>query len=357
MTFAAHDHVRRITAVRAALDGLGAQWLLLTARADVRYLSGFTGSAGVVLVGVERAVLVTDGRYALVAGEQAPHMDLVIDRDWPGAAAALVSGHVLAVDPSEITLAEFRRLEAVGETPVLAVSVVRALRQVKDPSERQRIAAACAISDEAFAGVVQRIRPGVTERQIARWMHEAIGDLGAEDLAFPTIVAAGPNGAYPHHTPGDTQVCSGDMVTLDFGARVDGYHSDQTRTVVVGAPVPWQREVFDVVAEAQASARAACTAGISCADLDAVARSVIREAGFADAYPHGLGHGVGLEIHEAPMIGAASTGILSADTLVTIEPGIYLPGRGGVRIEDTVWVSPEGSESLTRSPRELLVLD
>ena len=182
-------------------------------------------------------------------------------------------------------------------------------------------------------------------------------ELGAESLAFPTIVATGPNSAIPHHRPSDREIQRGDLLKIDFGALYQGYHADCTRTFLVGQePADWQREIFDVVRQAQRAGRHALVPGVEGTDVDAAARSVVVEAGFGEQFPHGLGHGVGLEIHEAPLMGYGSTGRIESGTALTVEPGIYLPGRGGVRIEDTLVVSEGGPELLTTTPKDLLVL-
>lgn len=356
MRFAPHDYVRRIGLVRDVIRTLDAEWALVGTRPDIAYLSGFNGSAGVLLVGHDRVVLITDGRYDLAARSLTADVDVVIDRDWPGALATIVKGAPVATDRTWVSVHTYERLEAGGVAVRLTDPVVPPIRVVKERGERQRIQEACRIADEAFAIVAARIRVGVTEREVSRWLHDAMVDLGADGIAFPTIVATGVNGAQPHHVPDHTAVARGDLITLDFGALVDGYHSDMTRNVAVGGGADWQAEVAEVVGVAQASARMSCRVGMTLAELDAVARDVIVSAGFGEWYPHGLGHGVGLEIHEAPMIGPRSAGIVTADTPITIEPGIYLPGRGGVRIEDTVWVDPVGTESLTGAPREVLAL-
>ena len=182
-------------------------------------------------------------------------------------------------------------------------------------------------------------------------------DHGADGPAFETIVAAGANSAIPHHRPTDAVLAKGDLVKIDFGALVGGYHSDMTRTFVLGSPADWQREIFEVVAAAQVAGRRALHVGAALADVDAAARRVIDDAGYAEHFGHGLGHGVGLQIHEAPGINSSAAGTLPAGAVVTVEPGVYLPGRGGVRIEDTLLVGQPGPESLSRFPRELIVLD
>jgi Xaa-Pro aminopeptidase len=234
--------------------------------------------------------------------------------------------------------------------------VVEDLRTIKDEAEIELLARACALTDQAFAAVLGAIQPGRSERELAILIERTMVDLGAESPAFDTIVASGPNGAIPHHSPGGRVLQRGDLVTIDCGARHAGYHADMTRTVALGPPAPWQREIYDLVAAAQLAGIAAATPGADVGDVDATSRATIAAAGHADHFGHGLGHGVGLEVHEAPMLGPGRTGKLKDRVPVTIEPGIYLPGRGGVRIEDTLVVRTAGPETLITTTKELLVL-
>ena len=229
-----------------------------------------------------------------------------------------------------------------GLTWVPLGRMVEELRMVKDPAELELIARACAITSEAFSVLLSAMRPGMTERQFAVLLERAMTDRGAEGLAFDSIVASGPNGAIPHHSPTGPPFEAGDLVTVDCGARFGGYHADMTRTVAIGEPAGWQREIYDLVATAQRAGVTAATAGAELADVDAAARGLITEAGHGEHFQHGLGHGVGLEIHEAPMIGAGRAGKLQDRVPVTVEPGVYLPGMGGVRIEDTLVVRAAG---------------
>ncbi len=222
---------------------------------------------------------------------------------------------------------------------------------VKGPSELELLATACRISDQAIADVFARIRPGLTERQLAAALDRRMVDLGAERPAFDTIVASGPNGAIPHHAPTDRPMRRGDLITMDFGALYGGYHADMTRTVALGEPAGWQREIYELVAAAQRAGIEAARPGADVADVDAAARDLIRDAGHGEHFGHGLGHGVGLEVHEAPTIGYSRTGKLAERVPVTVEPGVYVPGRGGVRIEDVLVVGAGGSSGRACSRR------
>ena len=334
--------------------------LLVTSRANVRYLTGFTGSNAALLLSDDAALLGTDGRYTVQAGEQSPDLPVRLDRmtllalasEWMDS-----GGGVLAVEAAHLSVGDLRAIEgAIGTSPRETSGVVESCRVRKDPDEIALIAQACAVSDAALQAILPRIRAGVTERQVARWLEAEIFAQGADELSFETIVAGGPHSAKPHHEPSTRQLEQGDLLLIDFGAAVGGYHADETRTFVVGGAADWQREIHAIVAEAQAAGRDAARADAALLDVDTAARSVVAAAGYGDCFDHGLGHGVGLEIHEAPFFSSRSTGMLPADSPVTIEPGIYLPGRGGVRIEDTILVGEGPSRSLTASPRDLVVL-
>jgi Xaa-Pro aminopeptidase len=246
---------------------------------------------------------------------------------------------------------------------VRASQTVEALREIKDAGEVALLRLACEAADAALTDLVARggLRPGRTEREVGRELEALMLDHGADGVSFETIVASGPNSAIPHHRPTDAVLAAGDFVKIDFGALVGGYHSDMTRTFVLGKAADWQREIYELVRVAQQAGREALRAGACLADVDGAARRVIVDAGHGEHFGHGLGHGVGLQIHEAPGIGATATGTLLAGSVVTVEPGVYLPDRGGVRIEDTLVVADEISghapELLTRFPKELTILD
>jgi Xaa-Pro dipeptidase len=255
-------------------------------------------------------------------------------------------------------------LDTLADAAGSAVELVRApgrveeLRQTKDDDEIEALRMACAAADRALAGLIEHggLRAGRTEREVARELEGRMLDHGAVSPAFESIVAAGANSAIPHHRPTDAALRAGDLVKLDFGALVDGYHSDMTRTVVLGEPADWQRELYELVAAAQAAGRAALRVGASIPEVDAAARQVIEKAGHGEEFPHGLGHGVGLEIHEAPNLTKTGEGRLLAGMAVTVEPGVYLSGRGGVRIEDTLVVRDHDPELLTLTTKQFLVV-
>ncbi|MDQ1668485.1 MAG: hypothetical protein QOE40_546 [Actinomycetota bacterium] len=356
------NHAVRRDALRALFEGLDVDAVLVTRLVNVRYLTGFTGSNAALLVTPTDAVLATDGRYLTQSESEAPDVERVIDRQC---AAALVAragtdgiGR-LGFEDHDVSVATHAELSSLDGTRALAGvgQPVEGLRAVKDEDEIELLRLACAISCRALEDLLPVIAPGRTEREVARDLENRMLDLGAQGIAFETIVATGANSAVPHHRPTDHEIAIGDLLKIDFGARYEGYHADCTRTFVVGRePEAWQREIFDVVRSAQRAGRHALTPGADLQEIDSAARDVVAAAGYGDQFPHGLGHGVGLEIHEAPTVGYTSAGRIEARTPVTVEPGVYLPGRGGVRIEDTLVVDADGPELLTTTPKDLLVL-
>src|SRR5580658_7300383 len=355
-------HAARRERARQQVAEAGADAALITAAPNVRYLSGLASSnAALLLLASGPAVLATDSRYALAAQRDCPDLELVVERFIEPRLAAEMTRRALrtvAFEAHEMSVERHAELaaKAEGVTTVPFGRRIEELRTAKDPSELELLATACRISGQAIADVFALIRPGLTERQLAAALDRRMVDLGAERPAFDTIVASGPNGAIPHHAPTDRPLRRGDLITMDFGALYGGYHADMTRTVVLGEPAGWQREIYDLVAAAQRSGIEAARPGADVADVDAAARDMIRDAGHGEHFGHGLGHGVGLEIHEAPMIGYSRTGKLGDRVPITVEPGVYLPGRGGVRIEDVVIVGADGTGLLTTTTRELLVL-
>ena len=347
-------------------DGARPEALLVTNLVNVRYLCGFSGSNGALLVTRAGALLATDGRYTEQAAAESADVELVTTRaltaELASRAAGLEVGR-LGYEAEDLSVGAYRRLVAsvadagASTNLVPAGRLVEALRVTKDETEIALLRGACAIGDRALAGLLPTLRPGRTEREIAHALEAAMLANGADAPSFATIVAGGPNAAIPHHQPTDRPVEPGDFLKIDFGARRGGYHSDMTRTLVVGAePAQWQREIYDLVADAQRCGTDALAVGAELSAVDAAARSVIESAGYGDQFAHGLGHGVGLVIHEDPFFAASATGRLSDRAAVTVEPGVYLPGRGGVRIEDTLVVrTDQAPELLTQTTKTLLV--
>jgi Xaa-Pro aminopeptidase len=357
----------RLGRLRAGIDEARVDALLVTELPNVRYLTGFSGSAGVLLVTGSAAMLVTDGRYRAQAAEQLAaagtdgNIELCVggiqaQREALGAAAAKEAVQRLGLEADHVSWsAKHRWAQDLGPAQVVATSgVVEALRQVKDAGELARMARAASIADAALAEVLPLLGERRREDEVALALDTAMRRLGAEDRAFETIVASGPNAAKPHARPTQRRIAAGDPVVVDFGAIFSGYRSDMTRTFCVGGePSGTLARVFEVVGEAQAAGVAVVRAGVSAADVDRACRDLIADAGWKDAFEHGTGHGVGLDIHEAPAVGPGSTAILAAGVVVTVEPGVYLAGIGGVRVEDTVVVTEDGCHTLTRFPKDI----
>jgi Xaa-Pro aminopeptidase len=337
-----------------ALSAAGADGLVVSTLVNIRYLTGFTGSNGLYLLAADgTGTLLTDGRYR----DQATHetgAEPVIARNLVATAAGRIAG-TWACETHTMTVDAHRELETeTSASLVPSGPLVEKLREVKDEAEIVALERACDVSVEALRGLIDSGNfAGRTERQVARDLEQRMYDFGAEALAFETILASGPNSAIPHHRPTDRVLKHGDLVKIDFGARVDGYHADCTRTIVIGRPDAWQREIHGVVQAAQAAGVAALRTGAPVDDCDRAARDVLAEAGWLEFLTTGVGHGVGLEIHEDPFVGRRNAGTLAAGTALTMEPGIYVPDRGGVRIEDTVIVG-DSPRVLTPMTTDLL---
>lgn len=363
-TFSDSGYAARRNRLRELLADRDLPAALITRLVNVRYLTGFTGSNGALLVYADGgALFCTDGRYVDQAGDECAGLDVLVDRQLlPALTRRAVDDGFgrLGLETHVVTIDALRGLES-DHPDVESLSLGRAvetLRVDKDDAELAAIAEACAISCRALEALLESGLSGRTEKDIARDLEGRMYDGGAEAVAFDTIVASGSNSAIPHHRPTDRVVGRGDLLKIDFGARYAGYHADCTRTFVVGTkPADWQHEVYETVRAAQAAGCAALASGAECASVDDAARSVIADAGYGDRFTHGLGHGVGLEIHEDPFMSATAEGKLGDRTPVTVEPGIYLPGRGGVRIEDTLVVRDAATELLTPTTKDLLVVD
>ncbi len=360
------DVAARLPRLRARLPNAGCEALLVTNLTNIRYLTGFSGSAGLLLVLPDEAVLVTDGRYDTQSAEQldAAGVEARIEignqpaqKEKTAAAAGGITR--LGLEAAHVTWARQRAFAGEwfsGAELVATEELVEELRRVKDAGEVARIEEACRLADSALAAVRHRLLDGPTEREFASELDHEMTRLGADGTSFDTIVAAGPNGAKPHATPTDRTIEERELVVIDFGALVDGYHSDMTRTLCVGeAANDPLGQMVQVVEESQAAGVAAVRAGVEAKAIDDVCRDVITRAGWGDAFVHSTGHGVGLDIHEHPLLGSTSTATLEAGFVVTVEPGIYLPQLGGVRIEDTVVVTPDRCRPLTHAPKDLVI--
>ncbi len=333
--------------------------LLVTELTNVRYLTGFTGSNGACVCGPGIRLFFTDFRYTeRAASEVSGWETITVSDDWLGGIAAHLVGRV-GFEDEKMSVRGLEKLKeklAEAVKPVAAGGLVERLRRVKDEAELAAIEEASKLADEVWRWSVERRLSGRTEREVARAAEARIRELGA-DPSFPAIVAAGANGALPHAEPGEREIGRGELVVFDMGAKLDGYCSDGTRTYAIGEPGERAREVYEVVRGAQLAALEAIEAGAKGEAVDAVARKPIEEAGHGDRFGHGLGHGVGLEVHEAPRLSLRSDDVLAAGEVVTVEPGIYLPGELGVRIEDLVVVTADGHRNLSSLPKELRLID
>jgi Xaa-Pro aminopeptidase len=360
------DVAGRIDRLRAGFPGAGIDALFVTRLVNIRYLTGFTGSAALLLVGPDEVLFVSDGRYKDQSADQLAAAGVAARIEISGteqkrivhdAAAARGYGRV-GLEAHGVTWSQQRSFASEwfpGAELVPTENLIEELRRVKDAGEVARIGAACSIADAAFANVAPRLRDRPTEVAFGLDLEFEMRRLGASAMSFEPIVAAGPNGAKPHARPSERRIEPGELLVLDFGCIVDGYCSDMTRTVSVGDPGPEARRMYDVVLESQRAGREAVRQGVEASAVDKACRDVIAEAGWADAFLHGTGHGVGLEIHEDPRVSATGRGTLATGYVVTVEPGVYLTGIGGVRIEDTVVVTPGGCDILTASPKDLVL--
>ena len=336
-----------------------------TVGANRRYLSGFTGSMGHLLITRDAAFIAVDFRYYEQAQRESPRFTLFQAnggmKSWLPRllAEARLGGQRLGFEAHGVTYATYRALRtAVGSLPegdrpqlVATENLVESLRVIKEPAEIEALERAVALGDAAFADVAGRIEPGWTEKQVAWEIERYAREHGAEGLSFPTIVAAGPWGAMPHAQPRDEVIRAGDGVVIDMGVNLDGYMSDLTRTVVVGEPDEQFQRIYDIVLAAQLTAEELIRSGMTGGEAHQLAQRVIEEAGFGDNFGHGLGHGVGLQVHESPRVAATSEDVLEDGMVLTVEPGIYLPGWGGIRIEDMGYLKDSRYVSFTRAPK------
>lgn len=344
------------------LSGKELDAILISAAENRQYLSGFTGSAGYLFIAKGKAVLLTDSRYTEQATHQAPDFQVVqIRGGWDWLVEILKESGVrrLGFESQNMTVATYDRLlEAVKEdNDLINVSLVASsglpeeLRVIKDKGELASLQLAIDASDQAMEAVCPTIRKGMTEREVAWRMEVAMREFGADGLSFDTIVAAGPNGAMAHHMPSDKVIAEGEPIVIDMGARVNGYCSDITRTVVVGEPDDAFRKIYDIVLGAQLTAINTVRAGMSGEECDELSRGVIVNAGYGDNFGHSLGHGVGLAVHENPRVSPTSTDTLEPEMVFTVEPGIYLTGWGGIRIEDIVVLGENGATPLSKASK------
>jgi Xaa-Pro aminopeptidase len=351
----------RRSGLTSRLPELNADAILITRLPNVRYLTGFSGSNAQALLTPEGGLFLTDGRYAEQSRHEVPDLERrIYTGEFVaafGAARTELGVDRVAFEAAGVTYGLFRHLGATGVELVATEGEVERLRWVKEAGEIDRLNRAQAIADQAFEAITGKLLEGVTERAAALELDVAMRQLGASGSAFDTIMAFGPNAAEPHHEPTDRPLARGDIVKIDFGCVIDGYHSDMTRTLAFGEPDPRLREVYDLVRRAQQAGVDAVRAGVTGGAVDEVVRGIIGEAGFGEWFRHGLGHGVGLEIHEGPSLRQGATDVLPEGAVVTVEPGVYLESLGGVRIEDMVEVRADGARVIPATPKDLLILE
>jgi Xaa-Pro aminopeptidase len=341
------------------LGGRELDRILVTNLVNVRYLTGFTGTNGACVCGPGLRVFLTDFRYTERAEAEVEGWETITaGNDWLGAIAERLEGRFGFEDDQMAvrTLEKLKEKLGEGVEPVPAGGTVEGLRRVKDDAELAAIEEAAKLADEVWRWSVGQGFAGRSERDVARAAEARIRELGGEP-SFPVIVAAGPNGALPHAEPGEREIGPGELVVFDMGAKLDGYCSDGTRTYATGEPGEEARGVYELVREAQAAALGAVKAGAKGEDVDGVARRLIDEGGHGERFGHGLGHGVGLEVHEGPRLSPRSDDVLEPGEVVTVEPGVYLPGRFGVRIEDLVVVGEDGIRNLSGLSKEFQIVD
>ena len=347
----------RISRLKALMQAGGLEALLVTRREDVRYLSGFTGSAGSLLIGPGQPCLVTDFRYQLQSKKETSGITVVIQKkDFFSALREVADNlgvNTLWFEETSLTVAELKKLQKLGLKPRGARELVRQLRMRKDRRELASIRKAIGRAERSFKELQRYIKPGVRERELGLTLEFLMREKGSRKAAFDTIVASAGNGAMPHAAATNRRIKKGDLVTIDFGAEADGYFCDITRTLCVGKPTAKQKEIHGLVLQAQEAAMQSVRPGMSCKSVDDVAREIITLAGHGAHFGHGTGHGIGLMVHEGPSVSPLSNDQVEQDMVFTVEPGVYIPGWGGVRIEDMVLVTAQGRKTLTTLPRGL----
>lgn len=353
--------IKRIEKLRALMEKAVIDAYLVTSPANLRYLTNFTGTAGMALITLEQAFFITDFRYIEQASEQIQGMTIIQHQgDIVSEILKLMeseSVNVLGFEDAVMTYADYSIFEEViGAELAPASGLIEKLREQKDDGEIAIIEKACAIADEGFDHVLKMIRPGMTEIEVANQLDFYMRSLGASGTSFETIVASGARSALPHGVASEKMIEQGELITLDFGCVYQGYVSDITRTFAIGDPGQQLKDIYQIVLEAQKKVLEVAQAGVTGSQLDAVARDFISEAGYGEAFGHSTGHGIGMEIHEGPNISRSNDEPLMEGNVITDEPGIYLPGLGGVRIEDDLVILAEGNRILTQSPKELIIL-
>lgn len=353
--------INRVNNLREQMKSEGISSFLITSPYNLRYLTGFTGTTGLALIGLEEAFFITDFRYTEQAAKQCVGFEIVknVGPILEVVADLVESKNIenLGFEESFVSFKQYVELEGLLEVDLIPVSgMVEELREIKDEEEIAIVEKACEIADKAFSHILTYIKPGMTEIQVANELDFYMRSLGASSVSFETIVASGLRSAMPHGVASEKVIEQGDMITIDFGCYYNGYVSDMTRTISLGEPSDKLREIYNVVKEAQQKVLDVAKPGMTGVELDAVARDYIASKGYGEAFGHSTGHGIGLEIHEGPNVSKLAEKAFVPGNIITNEPGIYLPGMGGVRIEDDMLVTENGIKRLTHSEKELIIL-
>lgn len=356
--------MKRLQKLRASIGKKGIDALLISQPENLVYLSGFTGSSGYLLISEQNAILATDFRYVEQAKKESPHLQILQIkrefRDWLPGLVSDLGLHKLGFEANFISYEGYHKFsEAIKSRQVSldvvpTIGIVDQLRSIKEPEELHFITKAVALTDAAFEQAKAIIHPGITEKETAWEIEKFLRQEGSEGMPFEIIVASGPNSALPHARPTEKIICSGEPVLIDMGAKINGYCSDFSRTLVLGKADRSLHEIYNIVLKAQTTAIERVESGMDASQADRLARSVVEQAGYGDAFGHGLGHGVGLAVHEFPSLGPSSSDSLADGMVFTVEPGIYLAGQGGVRIEDMVVLENGKARVLSKSKRDLL---
>lgn len=352
--------MENVTELRRQFDNLGIDGLVITSPFNRRYMTGFTGTSGTVLISQNEAKFITDFRYVEQAANQAKGYEVVENRNAVEEVASQAKNigiTKLGFEQDHLTYKEFNQFNDKTEAEMVPVSgVIEKLRTVKTEKEIKILKTAANIADQAFTHILDFVRPGITEMDVNNEFEFYMRKQGATSSSFDLIIASGYRSALPHGVASNKVIEKGDMLTLDFGAYYEGYCSDMTRTIAVGEPADELKEIYHIVFEALERGVDTLKSGVSCRKVDTVVRDFITEKGYGEKFGHGTGHGIGLDIHEDPYFSKKSEDVLEAGMVMTVEPGIYLPGLGGVRIEDDILITDGNHEVLTHSPKELIVL-
>lgn len=353
--------MKRIEKVREYLAKEQLDGIWVSNSKNLRYLANFTGSAGEVIITADKAYFITDFRYTEQAGQQAKGFEIVIHKGdlYQSLADIMTKDGIkkLAIEADELSLSLYRKVADIFPAELIETqNVIENIRLIKDEAELEILKEACKITDEAFDYILTFIKPGVSEIAVANELEHFLKGKGAEGMSFDTIVASGVRSAMPHGVASEKLIEQGDMVTLDFGCYYKGYSSDITRTIAVGEVDPKLKEIYQIVLDAHLKVIAEAKAGMTGKEIDAIARDYITEKGYGEYFGHSTGHGLGLDVHEQPAVSVRGENVILENMVITDEPGIYIAGLGGVRIEDDLIIHKDGVESINRSAKELIIL-